>query len=187
MRTRPWRSSYFPFTGRLLQNKARNLYVHEEHNLIPFWDDDGNELWVRHHFNDRDQSDTREKYVQTLLSRGWVIGARGEVTYIEGEPYKSSTGMQWTKKLTIGGGHLIEAFYDAWRRHPDHPQLRASRHGVPDCTKLDSRSPPAAIKYFTDISNELNGLASRTSFLQMYRKVADISDGYSRDKRRRMK
>ena len=124
----PWVDAYatleeqfFPLTGRLLQNKARNLYVHEEHNLIPFWDDDGNELWVRHHFNDRDQSDTREKYVQTLLSRGWVIGARGEVTYIEGEPYKSSTGMQWTKKLTIGRGSLNRSLLRRLEEAPRPP------------------------------------------------------------------
>ncbi|CAK0888090.1 unnamed protein product, partial [Prorocentrum cordatum] len=94
--------------------------------------------------------------------------------------YKTKSGVVCNKKLILGGAHLIEAFYIALKQHPNAPQLHASLvEGVPDCTRVDARTPSDGLKYFVDISNELNGFASRTSFLQMYRRVEDIVKGYA--------
>ena len=84
----------------------------------------------------------------------------------------------------MGGGHLIKSFYTARKRYPLNVQLKASLvTGVPDCAQIDGRAPPDAIAYFRDASNELNGIASRNGFLQLYEKTDLITAGWAKKRK----
>ena len=63
-------------TGRLLQQKARQVYLlpGKEHITLPWFDDEGTPLWSRHVMNRDTQEDTREKYVTSLVENGWLLG-----------------------------------------------------------------------------------------------------------------
>ena len=87
--------------------------------------------------------------------------------------------------MTVCGAHLIEAFYIAIKRFKENQHLNITlNHGVPDCTKINTKAPDDAITYFVDLGNVLNGFASSTSFLQVYKKVGLVSQGW--ENRRRM-
>ena len=48
-------------TGRMLQEKARKVYLspEKEHITLPWFDDEGTTLWSRHALNRDTQEDTR--------------------------------------------------------------------------------------------------------------------------------
>ena len=126
-------------TGRMLQQKARNVY----------------------------------------LSPG-----KEQIMYVAGEPYTTASGKVWTPYLTVCGAHLIEAFYIAIKRFKEHQHLNITlNHGVPDCTEINTKAPDDAITYFVDLGNVLNGFASSTSFLQVYKKVVLVSQGWEKKKK----
>eukprot|EP00959_Pyramimonas_sp_CCMP1952_P237487 4963154-Pyramimonas_sp.AAC.1 len=106
----------------------------QENLVLPFYSDDGQELWERHEANrDRDQKDTRDEYVVSLKQSGWLKGARGEILFSYGEKITSKFGTQWSKYKCVGGAHLLEALYQAWAEEPDNEQLLITvNFGVPN-------------------------------------------------------
>ncbi|CAK0849095.1 unnamed protein product, partial [Prorocentrum cordatum] len=140
------------------------------------------ELWARHELNqDRSQSATREKYVESLKINGWLLGQRGEILFQYGGQYKSRVSTNVHRKFRcIGGAHLIEAFYIALRRDQNNKQLEATlKGGVPNCTEIVANAPKDAIIFFKDLSNTLHGVASATGFVQLYSKIPDMVDGWA--------
>ena len=175
-------------TGRLLQQKARQVYMlpGKENMTLPWFDDEGTPLWSRHVMNRDTQEDTREKYVTSLVESGWLLGQRGEIVYVLGEPYQSNSEPSRNRFLIVCGAHLIEAFYTAIKRFDveENAQLKITlQYGVPDCTEINAKAPDDAIRYFVDLGNALNNFASSTSFLQVYKKVHLVSAGWEKKKK----
>ena len=56
--------------GKLLQMKARKAYVVAENQTLPLVDDEGQLLFERHPANDRNQSDTIDRYMATIEREG---------------------------------------------------------------------------------------------------------------------
>ena len=132
-------------SGRLLQDKARSIYITKEwgSKALPFKDDEGNRLFVRSPLNDRDEVSTRENYIELLQTKGWVLGCRGEVVARPVKRYSTAAGKEVCLRHIIGGAHLIEAVYEAEERFPENVQVRrAITHGVPQVCDIDERTPP---------------------------------------------
>ena len=103
-----------------------------------------------------------------------------------GGALQTKSGKSWNHFLIVCGAHLIEAFYTAIKRFDveENAQLKITlQYGVPDCTEINAKAPEDAIRYFVDLGNALNGLASSTSFLQVYKKVHLVSAGWEKKKK----
>jgi hypothetical protein len=121
--------------------------------------------------NNRNQRQTRRKYKKILKVDGVVLGARGEIIVI---PKDESMNEYWV----LGGAHLIEALYDAYREDPSNLQILASlKSGIP-VTRLDIRSPSDVQRYFKTTGNILNNLGSGTSFTETYLDMPQMSKDY---------
>ena len=121
-------------TGRMLQQKARNVYLSpgKEHITLPWFDDKGTPLWSRHVLNRDTQGDIIEKYVNSLNESGWLLGQRGEIMYVPGEIHSTESGKVWTPYLTVCGAHLIDTFDIAIKRFEEHLHFNITlNHGVP--------------------------------------------------------
>eukprot|EP00973_Karenia_brevis_P088255 12237066-Karenia_brevis.AAC.1 len=98
-------------------------------------DDDGFCLVFRRSaLNDRDEYETRLKYIQNIKDMGLVIGARNDFVCIAptaDSPFRD----------VLGGAHVVEAIYDAYEQDPDNAQVQATIEGGLDFIELETRSP----------------------------------------------
>ena len=151
---------------------ARAIYVVATNKHLSFVKSNGQWRFSRDFFNDRDQQDTRSKYKAIFKMKGYILGARNEVVV-------KATALGSDDYTIVGGAHLLEAIQDCWQEEYDsNEQVRASIDGGIKVTEIDYRSPPDIVKYFKEESNSLNGIASKTSFIETYNMMEDVESAW---------
>ncbi len=166
-------------SGRELQHKIWDTYVvpRPVATAIPYFmpdpalGDAGEpiELFKRSPYNDRNPEDTREEYKRSILKDCVWKGVRGE-TWAVLSPYGVTPAIFWV----VTGATLLEAIYCAHKEDPSNPQaITTMQDGVHPITLFDARTPPVVFTYLVDAGNVQNGVASKTTFVQLYNRVKD--------------
>lgn len=106
--------------GRELEDEVDKEYIMQS-TLLPFFSPNGQRTFVRHSINNRNQKDTREKYVDLLLQHGMLKSVRAAPKAVP----TSSDPHHWQLQL-LTHAHLIEALYLAAERHPENRQVQIS-------------------------------------------------------------
>ncbi|CAK0871070.1 unnamed protein product [Prorocentrum cordatum] len=162
-------------TGRVLQDEIRADYIIAENSWVPLFLDQARtqKAFERHELNDRNCCDTRDKYKKDIKTRGFIVGGRNEMVVMRRS--SSTDNSFWI----LSGAHVIEAIYDAFddmvksKRH--NPQVAATvMKGIP-ITEADHRTPIDVVTHLTDVGNILNGIGTKTTFVQAMKVAAEAS------------
>eukprot|EP00959_Pyramimonas_sp_CCMP1952_P420139 8800215-Pyramimonas_sp.AAC.1 len=166
---------YPGMTGRVLQDEIRADYIIAENSWVPLFLDQARtqKAFERHELNDRNCCDTRDKYKKDIKTRGFIVGGRNEMVVMRRS--SSTDNSFWI----LSGAHVIEAIYDAFddmvksKRH--NPQVAATvMKGIP-ITEADHRTPIDVVTHLTDVGNILNGIGTKTTFVQAMKVVQDVT------------
>ena len=153
--------------GRKLQDAVWERWALNKQDLIrrPYYGGTNNSErnFERHIDNDRHQEDTVEEYACDIEKDGVRRGLRGDVWVVaaargEGKPDNG---------YVLSGMTLIEAFYRAYIRSPQHEQVVATcAAGCLNITIFDEEPPGYVCRYLVHQGNEMVGVGSQTSHIE---------------------
>ena len=96
---------------------------------------------------------------------GIVPGCRSEIfTVLNGEGFDE----------VIGGAHLLEAMENCALNHAGNEHVQASLNGGVKVTRLDSRTPQDALRFFNELGNKFNRIGAPTTLNDIYDDVEEI-------------
>ncbi len=106
---------------------------------------------------------TSDPFSNMVLGRAFVA-RHGQYLAL----YGVTPAMFWV----VAGATLREAIYCAHKEDPSNPQvITTMQDGVHPITLFDARTPPVVLNYLVDAGNVQNGVASKTTFVQLYDRV----------------
>lgn len=147
------------------------MYCIATNQCLQFYTASGKRMLFRHPLNNRDQQDTRERYRLEIERKGIIEGARSEtiaiLQLVDGEP----------QAQLIAGATLMEAAYLSFEKAPaDNTYVAFTRkHGLPNVSIFDPRTPRDVLSYYIDQNNEFNLLGGCKSFMESYNDALEVS------------
>ena len=76
----------------------------------------------------------------------------------------------------IGGAHLLEAMENCALNHAGNEHVQASLNGGVKVTRLDSRTPQDALRFFKELGNKFNRIGAPTTLNEIYDGVEEIPE-----------
>jgi hypothetical protein len=187
----PWESAptikaRFPdLSGAPLMAKLRAIYLMPEKQTLAFYTASGKPALKRHPKNPRDQHSSREQYKSLVIANGVIDGGRSELMAVLGQEGGEQVA------YFVAGATLVEACYEAFDSGSKSvPMEFTKKRGLNFVSLVDARSPDDVIGELVESMNGLNGIAGKTSFVELLDKAPALEKGWlekRRDDRKRRK
>lgn len=160
--------------GSLLQSAVMDNYVIKTNFTLPLMTSDNTPAVSRHPLNQRSHAVVKEQYVQSILTKGNVVGVRGIPWAV---PAKSEG-----EYFLLSYGTLAEALYEALARERGNAFVQhALKLGLPGATIFHPRTPSDVLSYLKCLHNEFHAGAA-TSFMEVYGSVEAVEAAWNTHK-----